>query len=93
MELKSLYFSYFSEIRKDDDVIRLLNDPNVDVFDLQFHTKCYDVYTHSKTLSRIQDRNEASNKENNSSAETEEAESSRRSSQRKRDRGGNFLYH
>ena len=41
-----------SSIREDKAVIQVLNGP--DALSLEYHVKCYDVYTHSKTLSNIQ---------------------------------------
>ena len=56
--------------------------------DLLFHQKCFDVYTHSSTLKRIEEREQVAENEHEGTCSTKQ---DRRSSVRKRDRLGNFL--
>ena len=86
--LNSLNPTFFSIIRKDDKVVKLLSDDppqaGVDVWELQFHQKCYDQYTHTKSLKKLERENNEEDVENTA----DETDELRRSSSRKRDRFG-----
>ena len=79
--------SIFSEVRGDTTVKELLEGP---VEELQFHQKCYDNYTHTKTLKHIVDRNDKDQKIANETIENSSS-SSQRLSTRKRNRSGKYL--
>ena len=75
-----------SLIRKDEHVSGLLITViNPLKSDLLFHQKCYDNYTHPKTLKIIQQKE---NKEEEEEEDSEDEEIQRRTSTRKRDRIG-----
>ena len=77
----------FSEVRGDTTVKELLEGP---VVQLQFHPKCYDNYTHTKTLKHIVDRNDKDQQIANETIENSSS-SSQRLSTRKRNRPGKYL--
>lgn len=82
-----IILSRFTEIRE-DEVAKILSEENAD--ELEFHQKCYDQYTHIKTLHRIQQNNvkPADDTELNNEPRT----SGQRVSFRKRDRSGNRMW-
>ena len=75
-----------SLIRKDEHVSGLLITViNPLKSNLLFHQKCYDNYTHSKTLKILEQKE---NKESEEEKKCEDEEIQRRTSTRKRDRIG-----
>ncbi|XP_066913563.1 uncharacterized protein [Clytia hemisphaerica] len=80
-----------SEIRKDDKVIHLVRDLNLEISnELQFHNECYGIYTHSTTLKRIQKRYAEEETTSNDDDDDDDSNPLRRSN-RKRDRCGRVL--
>ena len=64
----------FSEVRGDTTVKELLEGP---VEELQFHQKCYDNYTHTKTLKHIVDCNDKDQQIANETIENSSSSSQR----------------
>ena len=60
---------------------------DVNTCNLLFHQKCYDVYTHSKSLKIISEK-----RNSDVNTVTDSGDNERRASSRKRDRKGNIYY-